>query len=164
MFSSNEPGSTFECRVDSGPFGACSGPGESHTTASLGDGPHSFEVRATDPVGNVGSPASRLFGVNTTPPDGTDTSPPDTTITAGPKDKTKKKTATFEFSGTDARAVASFRCSLDGGAFAACASPYTVKVKKGKHTFSVSAGDEAGNVDATPASDDWKVKKKKKRR
>jgi hypothetical protein len=87
--------------------------------------------------------------------------PPNATITKGPKDKTKKKTATFEFTGADARAVASFQCSLDGGAFASCTSPHTVKVKKGKHTFQVRAIDQAGNV-GTPASDAWKRKKKKR--
>jgi hypothetical protein len=45
-----------------------------------------------------------------------------------------------------------------------CASPYTIKVKKGKHTFQVRAIDQAGNVDGTPATDDWKVKKKKKKK
>ena len=88
---------------------------------------------------------------------------PDTTITKAPKSKTKKKQATFEFSGTDARTVAGFECSLDGGALAACASPHTVRVKKGRHTFSVRAVDAAGNADGTPATDDWKVKKKKKK-
>ena len=88
---------------------------------------------------------------------------PDTTIGAGPKDKTKKKQATFEFSGVDARALAGFECSLDDGPFASCTSPYTVKVKKGKHVFSVRAIDAAGNVDASPASDAWKVKKKRVR-
>jgi hypothetical protein len=92
----------------------------------------------------------------------TDCAPPDTQITKGPKDKTKRKQATFEFTGTDARAVAGFECSLDSGAFAACTSPHTVKVKKGKHTFSVRATDQAANADASPATDDWKVKKKKK--
>ena len=92
---------------------------------------------------------------------GCDTSSPSAVITKGPNNKTKKKTATFEFSGTDARAVASFQCSLDGGAFAACTSPHTVKVKKGKHTFEVRAVDAAGNVGAS-ASDTWKRKKKKK--
>ena len=52
---------------------------------------------------------------------------------------------------------------LDGAAFAPAASPDTVKVKKGKHNFEVRAKDAAGNVDSSPASDDWKVKKKKKR-
>jgi hypothetical protein len=92
-----------------------------------------------------------------------DVSPPDTTINKGPEEKTKKKQATFEFTGTDARTVASFQCSLDGGAFAACTSPHTVKVKKGKHTFSVRATDANGNLDGSPATDDWKVKKKKKK-
>jgi hypothetical protein len=90
-----------------------------------------------------------------------DKSLPSAQITKGPKDKTRKKRATFEFSGTDARAVASFQCSLDAGAFAACTSPHTVKVKKGKHTFQVRAIDQAGNV-GTPASDAWKRKKKKR--
>jgi hypothetical protein len=94
------------------------------------------------------------------PPPPGDSASPTAAITKGPKDKTKKRTATFEFIGTDARAVASFDCSLDGGAFGACTSPYTVKVKKGKHTFQVRAVDQAGNVGA-PASDDWKRKKKK---
>lgn len=86
---------------------------------------------------------------------------PNTLITSKPKDKTKKKQATFTFTGTDARAVASFECSLDGGVFTTCTSPYTVKVKKGKHTFAVEAIDQAGNVGA-PATDTWKRKRKKK--
>jgi hypothetical protein len=96
------------------------------------------------------------------PPEVGDTTAPTATITQGPKDKTKKKQATFTFSGSDARAVASFQCSLDGGAFTSCTSPYTVKVKKGKHTFQVRAVDDSGNVGA-PASDSWKRKKKRKK-
>ena len=93
---------------------------------------------------------------------GPDTAPPSTAITKGPKDKTKKKTATFEFTATDARAVAGFECSLDGAAFSACSSPLTVKVKRGKHTFRVRAIDDAGNV-GQPASDDWKRKRRKRK-
>jgi hypothetical protein len=93
-----------------------------------------------------------------------DCTPPDAVIVKGAKSKTKKKRATFEFTGSDARAVAGFECSLDGAAFSPCTSPHTVKVKKGKHTFSVRAIDQAGNVDGTPAADSWKVKRKKKKR
>jgi hypothetical protein len=89
--------------------------------------------------------------------------PPDTTITKGPKDKTRKKRATFEFTGTDARAVSAFQCKLDAGPFVACTSPYRVRVKKGKHTFQVQAIDQAGNVDGSPATDTWKRKKKRKK-
>jgi hypothetical protein len=96
-------------------------------------------------------------------PQPVDSVAPTTTITRGPKDKTKKKTATFEFTGTDARAIASFQCKLDSAAFAPCTSPHAVKVKKGKHTFQVQAIDQAGNV-GTPATDTWKVKKKKKKK
>jgi len=91
-----------------------------------------------------------------------DTSPPETTITKQPKDKTKKKTATFEFSSNEA--ASTFECSLDGKPFAPCTSPDTLKVKKGKHSFEVRARDAAGNLDASPAADTWKVKKKKKKK
>jgi hypothetical protein len=103
-----------------------------------------------------------------TTPDPPDMSSPNTTITRGPKDKTKKKTATFEFTGTDlargsSRQVAGFQCKLDAGGFVPCTSPHRVRVKKGKHTFQVRAIDQAGNVDGSPATDTWKRKKKKRK-
>jgi hypothetical protein len=60
------------------------------------------------------------------------------------------------------RQVSGFQCKLDAGAFVPCTSPYTVRVKKGKHTFQVQAIDQAGNV-GSPATDTWKRKKKRKR-
>jgi hypothetical protein len=86
---------------------------------------------------------------------------PETHIIKGPKDKTKKKKATFEFSSSEPSV--SFECSVDGQPFIPCTSPDTVKVKKGRHNFQVRARDAAGNVDPTPASDDWKVKKRRQR-
>ena len=63
-FTSDEPGSTFACRVDSAPFASCTSP---HTTTTLADGAHTFEVKATDPAANEDpTPASRSFTI--TPP------------------------------------------------------------------------------------------------
>jgi hypothetical protein len=90
-----------------------------------------------------------------------DTTPPETTITEKPKDKTKRKQATFEF--TSSEPGSSFACAVDGQTLKLpCTSPYTVKVKKGKHTFQVRATDQVGNADPTPATDSWKVKRKNK--
>ncbi len=62
-FSSSEGGSSFQCRIDSGSFAACSSP---RTMAHLADGSHTFRVRAKDPVGNVDpTAASRVFTVRT---------------------------------------------------------------------------------------------------
>jgi Ca2+-binding RTX toxin-like protein len=63
-FSSNEPGSEFECSLDSAPFDVCTSP---YTAATaLADGSHRFEVRAIDLVGDVdATPAVRTFTVGT---------------------------------------------------------------------------------------------------
>ena len=97
-------------------------------------------------------------------PPSSDTTPPDTTITAGPEGRTKKKSATVTFSGSDARVVASFQCRLDADQFESCSSPKTYSgLKKSFHTVEVRAVNAAGNVDPTPATRSWKVKKKRKR-
>jgi len=58
-FISNEGDSVFECRVDTGAFAPCSSPG---ARATLANGPHTFQVRATDQTGNNDpSPAMRSF-------------------------------------------------------------------------------------------------------
>lgn len=152
---SDEPSSTFECRIDSGSFTSCTTP---YTTASLADGAHTLEVRATDQAGNTDStPASRTFSV--------DTDPPETTITDAPKKKLKTKRkrvrVTIEF---EADESGSFECSLDGKPFTECSSPLTLRVRKGRHTWSVRAIDEVGNADPTPARASFKVKRKRPRR
>ena len=140
-FDSSEPGGTFRCRIDSAALAPCTSPFT--PAAPLGDGPHTFTVEASDLAGNADpSPASRAFTV--------DTAPPETTIDSGPAGLTTDSTPTFAFSSDDPGAT--FECSLDGGPFASCASPFTTPpLDSGPHTFVVRAIDAAGNVDPSPA-------------
>ena len=60
-FQSNEPGSTFECKLDQGAFGSC---GPSKKYKRLTAKRHRFRVRAIDAGGNVDpSPAKARFEV-----------------------------------------------------------------------------------------------------
>ncbi|WP_163110787.1 hypothetical protein, partial [Acinetobacter baumannii] len=78
----------FECRIDGGAWAACTSP-KSYT--GLGDGAHTFDVRATDAAGNVdASPAT--FGWTV------DTAAPNTTITAQPSDPSGSADASFSLS------------------------------------------------------------------
>ncbi len=88
-----------------------------------------------------------------------DTVAPETTIDVAPSDPDSSTEGGFEFSGTDATSgVASFECRIDGGAWGACVSPYTTPtLSSGAHTFEVRALDNAGLVDATPASHNWTI-------
>ena len=138
-FSSSEPGSSFECRVDAAAFAACAAP---FAAGVLADGAHNFEVRATDPAGNTDpTPAARAFTI--------DTVAPETSITAGPSGRTTDLNPTFAFA---AEAGATFECRVDAAAFAACSTPFTAAtLSRGPHAFEVRASDAAGNRDATPA-------------
>jgi hypothetical protein len=64
--------------------------------------------------------------------------------------------ATFTFAANEP--AQSFACGLDGGPQVPCTSPHSYAgVSDGPHVFAVAATDQAGNVDATPASRSWTV-------
>lgn len=82
-----------------------------------------------------------------------DTTPPRTSITSGPGAETHTAEPTFGF--ISSKPGSTFQCALDG-ASAACTSPVTYpSVSPGKHLFTVTATDPAGNVDPNPASYTW---------
>ncbi len=83
------------------------------------------------------------------PPANPDTTPPDTVAGKGPKRKSAKRKAKFRFSSEPS---ATFSCRLDKQPEKPCTSPATVKrLKRGRHLFTVTATDAAGNADPTPA-------------
>ncbi|MDA0181841.1 Ig-like domain-containing protein [Solirubrobacter phytolaccae] len=139
---SSEAGAQFQCALDGAAFSTCP---TGYT--GLAQGSHTFQVRAVDAVGNVdATPASRTWTV--------DTVAPNTTIGSGPSGATASTTATFTF--TSNEGGVNFQCALDGAAFGACPVSYT-GLAQGAHTFQVRAVDTAGNVDASPAVQNWTV-------
>jgi hypothetical protein len=156
----------------------CAGPvanGAALDTAALGS--HSFEVKAEDLDGGkatqsvsytvapapVACPLGGTAQSNELCPPGPPHSPalPSTALDSHPKSKieTTKKKVKVKFTFSSNTSGATFKCKLDKGSFAPCASPKTYKVKLGKHTLSVEAVS-AGGTDPTPATFSFKVKKK----
>jgi hypothetical protein len=141
---------TFQCQIDGSAFQACNSP---VTTTPLGDGAHSFTVRATDPVFNVeDSPPTRKFTV--------DTISPDTKFTRKPPKRFYKERVKFKFASSEAGVH--FQCKLDRRAWRGCGSTFKFGVKRGKHTILVRSVDNAGNTDKSPAR--YKFKRLKPRR
>ncbi|MEZ5102402.1 MAG: beta-propeller fold lactonase family protein [Thermoleophilia bacterium] len=134
----------FECRVDGAAFAACTSP----ATVTVGEGAHTFEVRAVDGFAQSdASPAQRAWTVDLTAPD--------TSLASSVSGTTSETTAVMTFSSEPG---ATFQCQLDGGAFEACTSPRVLTgLAAGSHVFLVRAIDGVGNVDASPATQTWTV-------
>jgi large repetitive protein len=148
-FSDSEAGVSFLCRLDATAFAACTSP---KSYSGLGQGAHSFQVKARDAAGNESAPASRSWTIDLTPP-------PVPVITSAPPDPSSQAESTFEF--TDAESPVSFQCSIENGPYGPCSSPITFTVivdssNNGQHQFAVRAVDPAGNVSGS-ASYRWKV-------
>ncbi|MGE0868541.1 MAG: LamG domain-containing protein [Kofleriaceae bacterium] len=144
-FSSNEPGVTFECRVDTAPVETCTSP----LVRSLGDGEHSFSVRAIDRAGNADeTPAEHLWSI--------DTVAPDTVLTEAPDAVDNSVWVRFEFASGEPNV--SFECTLDNAGYLPCTSGDRFgPVGDGQHVFTVRAKDRAGNLDGSPAQYTWSV-------
>jgi hypothetical protein len=138
-FTSTNPSSTFACSLDNAAFTPCTSP---QTYNKLKIGAHNFEVQAT--AGGVTDPSPANFDWTI------DKTAPNTTITLAPGPLTNNPVATFIFTSTEGGDT--FQCSLDGGPFAPCTSPFvSASLLDGKHTFQVKAVDAAGNIDKSAA-------------
>ena len=143
-FSDADPLVTFRCQIDGGAFSLCTSPA---SYSGLGDGSHTFGVKAVDVLLNESDVVSYTWSVDTTPP-------PAPTITAQPSNPSNDSSPAFQF--TDTEGGISFRCKLDSGGFATCASPVTYSGQADdSHTFTVQATDAAGNTSSTSYS--WTI-------
>ncbi|MEN9980203.1 MAG: hypothetical protein ABIK38_07710 [candidate division WOR-3 bacterium] len=145
-FSSNEPGSSFECRLDGGGWSVCNSPAN---YSGLGEGSHTFEVRAIDPAGNP-DPSPELYSWTI------DTIAPETNLTSFPANPTQSQDASFTFNCNEASCA--FECQLDSGGWSGCTSPASYSgLSEGIHNFQVRAIDSALNPDPSQAIYSWKV-------
>jgi hypothetical protein len=134
-------GNAFECRLDGEAFAGCGGSTKSY--ANLGDGEHTFQVRAVNGGFYDRIAAQRKWRVDGTAPV---TSLVAHAATPGEGVISALSTATFAFS-VDELAVT--ECSIDNQAFTRCGSPKSYSgLRSGPHTFRVRAADLAHNVGA----------------
>lgn len=138
----------LEILRDGAALGDCTDPSEAvpdpcvADRATLGDGDLLLTVRS-----------SHASSWNVAAPDST---PPETTITAGPPKRTTKRLVTFRFESSEPRST--FDCRVDSRQFSDCISPFrTPRLSFGKHTFEVTATDEAQNPDPAAAKKTLKV-------
>ncbi len=138
-YQSNEPGSTFQCKLDGAAFASCAPSGVTYT--GLANGSHTFQVRATDPSNNVDPtpPATRSASCCRAPLRLRRPPSPPTLPLSPPDDDRPQATGQDPRPHPDLplpleRAGVDFRCKVDGGAFKACRSPFTTK------TLTPSAG------------------------
>ena len=142
VFAASEAGATFECKLDGAAFAKCTAP---QTYTSVGDGRHTFVVRAIDALGNLGSESSYGWTI--------DTRSPGVAVTSGPAGLTNSTSASIFFVADE---PSSFQCNLDGRGFEPCSSPASYAgLTDGGHAFGVRAIDAAGNVGA--ASRGWTI-------
>ena len=123
----------FECSLDGGDPESCE-PGVSY--GDIEEGAHTFEVSATDDVGNEGGAATWQWTM--------DPEVPDVIDLEGPADPTSESSATFTFDCS--RSGCDFECSLDNEDFESCDSGITYEdLDDGLRTFEVRATDAEGN-------------------
>ena len=93
-----------------------------------------------------------------TPSPTTDSAAPSTALRRARINQARRK-ATFRFASSERGS--SFVCKLDSKRYKGCTSPKTYgRLAAGKHVFRVKARDRAGNVDATPTTRRFRIRKR----
>jgi hypothetical protein len=151
----NQPTATFQFTGEGGFQCSLNGATATSCTATtylkgLPQGENTFVVE--DECGDSGCATASAATYTWT----TDYTPPDVKLTSQPASVTNQTTASFGFSSTDP--TATFQCSLNGGAYAACTSPSVYSgLSAGTRQFNVEAVDPAGNVSLMTGAATWTV-------
>ena len=170
--------SRFECSVDGSSFSTCTSPAEYD---NLSNGSHVIEVGAQDNAGNKDpSPSSLGWNVKmvqqeekvvndttigtqlgtTGLPDTVINSTTDGTNVLNNETSTAAPSVRFEFSSINVDGIDHFECSMDNSDFVTCTSPFIFPIlPEGKHVFMVRYVDLNGNMDESPATFVWDIKK-----
>ena len=150
-FSGTHPNSTFQCKLDGGGFASCTSP---KAYSSLGDGQHTFEVKATNPAGKTdATPATRTWTVDTMSPNPSISCPPAPSWAQS----ARTCTVTANDPGSSPSGVASreYQTRVNGGSWSAwttIAQSGTFSVAtEGVTDVQVRATDTVGNI-SSPAS------------
>ncbi|MBU6162830.1 MAG: Ig-like domain repeat protein, partial [Myxococcales bacterium] len=132
------PGATYLCSLDGASYEVC--PNSPALLTDLGEGSHTFRVKARDAVGNLSDAGSVTWVVDVTAP-----AAPVVSLDSPSTSPSRSTSAAISYSG---EAGATFTCSLDGGAWRPCeASPENLDgLADGSHTLRVRATDAAGNI------------------
>ncbi len=134
-FSTSESSITY-CSLDGGPVTFCTSP---VAYFGLGEGAHSVAIAATNVVGTQTlTPALFSWTIDLTAPT---TQLTQVVPAESPNNSSQMR---FEFGASES---SSFQCSVDGGTFNSCTSPFLVSnVTHGNHVLQVQATDVAENI------------------
>lgn len=153
------------CLSESGSGATCIDVHDVQSVSGLAVSPDGGSVYSAAASSDAVAVFDRAGGVAPPP----DTTAPQLRITKKPKAKIKTTKAKTKIAVSFASEPgAAFTCKVNRGAFAACSSPFSARVKSGKgkgvkHTISIVATDAAGNSSA-PAAITTKVIRKRKKR
>jgi hypothetical protein len=149
-FSANRPVS-FSCSLDGGELLPCSSPFT--PIDPLRDGVHGFAVRGEDLAGKVGNSRTVSFVVDTVAPRTSFSRRPRHTL------RTRRRTVKAVFGFRSSEPGSTFTCRIDGGLVRFCPPRLRRRFKAGRHVMRAMAVDAAGNVDKTPATFRFNVRR-----
>ncbi|MHA2609851.1 MAG: Ig-like domain-containing protein, partial [bacterium JZ-2024 1] len=146
-FEFTSTNTSYQCKLDAGAWEACTSP--KTYPGPLAEGPHHFEVHATDEAGNTGLPATYDWVIDITPPD-----PPILTSTSPPSPSKTSTTPTINGTAEPASTINLYTTpdctgTISGTGNADNAGNFSIGVTVSPNsttTFYATATDLAGNT------------------